>query len=94
MAIKKNGAPAEEAATSERLPPTVRLLSKPEVLQITGRTYPTIWAWMRAGTFPRSRMCGSRTVWLSTDIEAWLTALPVRPLKGDAVKAADEARAS
>jgi predicted DNA-binding transcriptional regulator AlpA len=39
---------------------------------------------MRAGTFPRSRIVGGRSMWLSTEVEQWLTDLPLRPLKGDA----------
>jgi predicted DNA-binding transcriptional regulator AlpA len=38
---------------------------------------------MRAGTFPRARVVGGRSMWLSTEVDAWLAALPVRPLKGD-----------
>lgn len=66
-------------------PPVVRLMSKREVLEIVGCSYPTLWQKMRAGTFPRSRQDGGRSVWLSTDIETWLKQLPVRPLKGDPV---------
>jgi prophage regulatory protein len=61
-----------------------RLLSKPEVMTITGLSYPTLWAWMRAGKFPRSRIVGGKSMWLSSEIDAWLAGLPVRPLKGDA----------
>lgn len=60
-----------------------RLLSKSDILAITNVTFPTIWAWMRAGKFPRSRVCGGKSMWLSTEVDAWLAALPVRPLKGD-----------
>jgi prophage regulatory protein len=68
-----------------RAPPLVeRLVSKSEVLAITGLSFPTIWAWMRAGKFPRSRIVGGKSMWLSSEIEAWLAGLPVRPLKGDA----------
>jgi predicted DNA-binding transcriptional regulator AlpA len=63
--------------------PRVRLLDKAEILAITNVSFVTIWTWMRAGTFPRSRMVGGKSMWLSTEIEAWLGALPVRPLKGD-----------
>jgi predicted DNA-binding transcriptional regulator AlpA len=74
-------------AHAPRGPP--RLLSKSEVLHITGASYQSIWKWMRAGKFPRSRIAGagrdgSKSVWLSTEIEEWLSQLPVRPLKGDA----------
>jgi prophage regulatory protein len=66
-------------------PPLVeRLLSKYEVMTITGMSYPTLWAWMRAGKFPRSRIVGGKSMWLSTEIDAWLAGLPKRPLKGDA----------
>jgi predicted DNA-binding transcriptional regulator AlpA len=69
-----------------RAPPplAVRLLSKYEVMTITGLSYPTLWAWMRAGKFPRSRIVGGKSMWLSTEIDAWLTGLKQRPLKGDA----------
>ena len=67
----------------------VRLLSKREILAITNVTFPTIWAWMRAGTFPRSRVCGGKSMWLSSEVEQWLATLPVRKLKGDAPEALD-----
>ena len=60
-----------------------RLLDKAEVCAIAGATYPTIWKWMREGKFPRSRVAGGKSMWLSTEIEAWMAALPVRALKGD-----------
>jgi Prophage CP4-57 regulatory protein (AlpA) len=58
------------------------LLFKKDILRIT--SYPTIWAMMRNGTFPRSRICGGKSAWISTEIEVWLAGLPIRPLKGDA----------
>jgi predicted DNA-binding transcriptional regulator AlpA len=61
-----------------------RLLSKSEVTEIARASYVTIWSWMRRGEFPRSRIVGGKSMWLSTEIEAWLAALPVRRLKGDA----------
>ena len=63
------------------------LLTKREVLAITNVTFPTIWIWMRAGKFPRARVVGGQSMWLSTEIEAWLATLPVRKLKGDAPEA-------
>src|SRR5262249_1321540 len=66
-----------------RAPPDKRLLSKPEVLAIAGVTYPTVCAWRRNVTFPRSGVVGGRSMWLSTEVEAWLAELPIRPLKGD-----------
>jgi predicted DNA-binding transcriptional regulator AlpA len=71
----------------------VRLLSKHEVRAIAGVSFPVIWKWMRQGTFPRSRIVGGKSMWISTEIEAWLANLPVRPLKGD-VKAGEVSRMS
>jgi prophage regulatory protein len=70
------------AAHQSQGPP--RLLGKAEVCAIANVSFPTVWSWMRAGTFPRSRVVGGKSMWLSTEVEAWLAALPVRPLKGDA----------
>jgi predicted DNA-binding transcriptional regulator AlpA len=39
---------------------------------------------MRDGRFPRSRIVGGKSMWLSSEIDAWLSGLPLRPLKGDA----------
>ena len=79
-----------QRAQAPRAPPpahSIRLFDKREVLAITNVTFPTIWAWMRKGTFPRSRVVGGKSMWLSTDIEAWLATLPVRKLKGDTSEA-------
>ena len=73
-------------APPARGPPSLvlRLLAKPEVLLIAGGiSYPTLWSWMRAGTFPRSRIVGGKSMWRSDEVQAWLDALPLRPLKGD-----------
>jgi predicted DNA-binding transcriptional regulator AlpA len=61
------------------------LLDKAQVCAIANVSFPTVWAWMRAGQFPRSRVVGGKSMWVSTEIEAWMAALPVRPLKGDDV---------
>jgi predicted DNA-binding transcriptional regulator AlpA len=75
---------AGRAAAHRAHAPPVRLLNRREVLALAGCSYPTLWAWMRAGKFPRSRIVGGRSMWLSTEIDEWLANLPVRPLKGDA----------
>ena len=61
-----------------------RLMTKAEVCAVTSATPPTLWAWMRAGTFPRSFVVHGRSMWRSDEIQAWLGALPTRRLKGDA----------
>jgi predicted DNA-binding transcriptional regulator AlpA len=73
-----------KAAALLATPGTVRLLDKHEVSAIAGVTYPSIWLWMREGAFPRSRIVGGKSMWRSDEIDAWLAALPVRKLKGDA----------
>lgn len=82
--LKKVASQAAALPDSAPIQGPPRLLSRPEILEITGVTFPTIWAWMRAGTFPRSRIVGGRSMWLSTEVEQWLAGLPVRRLKGDA----------
>jgi prophage regulatory protein len=70
-------------------PPTddvapLRLLSKKQVLDRVGVTFPTIWRWMRAGKFPRARTVGDlKSVWLESEVEAWMSALPLSRLKDD-----------
>jgi predicted DNA-binding transcriptional regulator AlpA len=76
--------PPEQVRAANRSQGPPRLLSKKEVLAITNKSYPTIWAWMRAGKFPRSLVVGGRSMWRSDQVlDQWLAALPVRRLKGD-----------
>ena len=91
-AAKRAATSAANKARRVKLPPAlnidadgdgIRLLSKVEVLDRVGVSYPTIWQWMRAGTFPRSRALGASTVWIAAEVEAWMAALPKRQLKGD-----------
>jgi predicted DNA-binding transcriptional regulator AlpA len=62
---------------------SIFLLDKNRILAITSVTYPTIWAWMRAGRFPRSRVVGAKSMWRSDEIDEWLANLRTRTLKGD-----------
>ena len=64
-------------------PKPLRLISKPEVLDRVGVTFPTIWLWMREGKFPRSRELGGKSAWIEAEIDAWINERPVRRLKGD-----------
>ena len=100
-ALKAVKATALKAACSQKTceqddgdddePPQLRLISKSKVLKIVGCSYPTLWAWMRAGKFPRGRVVGGRSMWRSDEIDAWLAGLPIRPLKGDAAAELNEA---
>jgi predicted DNA-binding transcriptional regulator AlpA len=76
---------AARKTNAEDVTQPVRLLDKHEILAITGLTFPTIWKMMRAGTFPRSRVVGGKSMWKSDEIAEWLAGLPIRRLKGDDV---------
>jgi predicted DNA-binding transcriptional regulator AlpA len=65
------------------LEPEVRLLSKSEVCDRVGATFPTIWQWMRDGKFPRARSLVGRPVWLESEIAAFCLSLPERTYLGD-----------
>jgi predicted DNA-binding transcriptional regulator AlpA len=83
---KRTGAPYQDAqarrAAARALPGT-KLPSRDEVCAICNVSYPTIWVRMCKGQFPRPRVSGQKSFWLSTEVEAWLAALPRRRLKGD-----------
>jgi predicted DNA-binding transcriptional regulator AlpA len=84
---------AEAHSHASRAPPGVRLLSKADVRAITNVTYVTIWKWMLAGIFPRSRIVGGKAMWRSDDIDAWLDAPPMQTLKSDKQQQKEEAAA-
>ncbi len=69
------------APTSQIESAPVRLISKAEVCDKVGKTFPTIWQWMRAGKFPQARDLGGRPAWVESEIDAWIAALPVREYK-------------
>jgi predicted DNA-binding transcriptional regulator AlpA len=73
----------EAIASPQPAPPDERLLSRLEVCERTGKTYPTIWAWMRAGKFPRARDLNGRPAWLESEINAWISSLPVKKFLGE-----------
>jgi predicted DNA-binding transcriptional regulator AlpA len=63
--------------------PVSLLLSKAEVTSLVNRSYQHIWKQMRKGAFPRSRLVGTRPMWLRSEVEAWINNLPRVALKGD-----------
>jgi predicted DNA-binding transcriptional regulator AlpA len=77
-------APAKQAEVAEKTAATVRLISKAEVCDKVGKTFPTIWLWMRQGRFPRARDLGGKPAWIESEVEAWITGLPKREYMGDA----------
>jgi predicted DNA-binding transcriptional regulator AlpA len=79
-------APALTPVSYPRPPPLAGeplLLSKAEVTNLVGRSYQHLWTLMRRGEFLRSRLVGTRPMWLRNEIEAWVVSLPVVRLKGD-----------
>jgi predicted DNA-binding transcriptional regulator AlpA len=73
----------ETPTAPERVIVGSRLLDPHEVCEIVGASYPTLWTWMRAGKFPRGRIFGGKTKWISTEIADFMANLPMRRLKGD-----------
>jgi predicted DNA-binding transcriptional regulator AlpA len=66
-----------ERVHSARAPPIKQYIDKKEVLRrIGGFAYPTVWKWMRAGTFPQAFMVGGKLVWLEHEITNWIDAQP------------------
>ena len=76
--LRASSTPAP-AAQFESVP--VRLLSKAETCDRVGKTFPTVWLWMREGKFPQARDLHGRPAWVEAEIDAWIAALPVREYK-------------
>lgn len=59
-----------------------KILSRSDVVERVGVSYPTIWTWSKAGQFPAARSLGTghggRVGWLQSEIDAWMKALPIR----------------
>ena len=77
----RRASPRQPAGLLE--PEPDRLVMKGEVLERVGVSYPTIWKMMQEGTFPRARVVGGKSAWLSSEIDQWIAHLPRRRLKGD-----------
>ena len=79
--------PSPTSSAASPTPPSLAgeplLLSKAEVCAAVGRSYQHLWQLMRRGQFPRSRLVGTRPVWLRAEIEEWINNLPRVALKGD-----------
>ena len=72
----------DQAANDAAARPGTRLLSRAEVLDKVGISYPAIWKRMRQGTFPRSVCVGEKVFWIESEIDSWIADLPRRRLKG------------
>jgi prophage regulatory protein len=66
----------------ESLGDGVRLLTKAEVIERTNVSFPCLWLWMKAGTFPRGRSVAGKTMWLEHEVTQWILAQPLCQVKG------------
>ena len=57
-------------------------LTKPQLLQKTRLSYPTIWHKTLAGDFPRGYAVGGRILWDEAEVETWMKSR-CQTLKGD-----------
>ena len=77
------GAVTDDAAVPPRGPD--RLLSKTEVCIAVGKTFATLWAWMRdkPARFPRAHDLHGSPVWFESEIDAFKATLPIKTYLGD-----------
>jgi predicted DNA-binding transcriptional regulator AlpA len=64
-------------------PSPIRLISKSELLKRVPLSFPTIWKMMQQGRFPRARVIGGKSVWIESEVDDLLAALPLRQYKHD-----------
>jgi predicted DNA-binding transcriptional regulator AlpA len=81
LQVMSNPTPTEQPAAVV-VRPGARLLSKGEMLDKVGLTYPSVWKLMREGAFPRAVVLGGKNAWLEHEVDAFIAALPRRRLKG------------
>jgi predicted DNA-binding transcriptional regulator AlpA len=65
-----------------------RFISRLQVMDMTGRSYPNIWAKMQAGTFPRAREIDDELFWLESEVAEWMDSRPIKQFKNDKIKTA------
>lgn len=81
------GTPASGAIIDNGTPADIKLIFKPELLELLHVSYSSIFGWMRAGEFPLPRVIGpgtgrsSRIAWYASEIQAWLASRPQRQIK-------------
>jgi predicted DNA-binding transcriptional regulator AlpA len=70
---------SKTAKKAEAAPP--RLIYKPQVLDLTGVSFPALWEWMRQGKFPVPREVGNKVAWLESEVYDWIKNRPQRQYK-------------
>ena len=56
-----------------------KFLTLSDVIDRVAVTRSTIYRWMQAGSFPRPIKVGIRSLWLESDIQAWIREQIARP---------------
>jgi prophage regulatory protein len=64
-------------------PPPIRLISKSELLKRVPLSFPSVWKMMQQNRFPRARVIGGKSVWVESEVDDFLAALPLRHYKND-----------
>lgn len=59
-------------------PDSKRYIDKRQLLQKLAMSYPSIWARMRKGVFPRPYVDGGKNYWLESEVDQYLSSLPKR----------------
>lgn len=58
------------------------IMTKPEVLETVGLSYPTVWAMMRRDDFPLSvKLTSGKVGWYRDEVAEWLASRPRSKLK-------------
>ena len=70
-----------DGASTSPLPAGERLLRLPTVLALTGRGRTSTLDDVKAGTFPKPIKCGAASMWLHSEVQAWIAAR-VRETRG------------
>jgi len=51
-----------------------KFLTRKEILEITGKSNPTLWRWTKAGTFPKPYKLGENSVgWKDDEVREWVS---------------------
>jgi predicted DNA-binding transcriptional regulator AlpA len=60
---------------------TERLIDKNQLRERVPLSFPTIWTMMREGRFPAARIVGGKSMWLESEVAAWIASRPQRKYK-------------
>jgi len=59
-----------------------KLISKAELIDRLGVSFPTIWSWMRQGKFPKPiELSDAKIAWIESEVTEWCESRPRRAYK-------------